>query len=236
MKKIISQIAAVALIFGATSTISNAGCDYIFGNECSTPDECCFSYDYVDIAYLYSNYGSAVPPNVFGGAAAPNASIIDKLKGVDIEFKKAIGCNFYFSGEFYNTDGVLSDQIVAANPALFGKRAEFYYYRAGVGYHHSLADNIDFTFEGGGLYWDCRVPAKHQDEWGWYISPGLRVCMGFGELYANYMYENFETQENHRFEGGAIVPVTECMSFKLAGRYETEYEKSSFLAGIRFNY
>jgi hypothetical protein len=194
---------------------------------------------------MYSDYASAPAPGVLTGAilAPPNATIVDQMRGVNVDFRKAIGCNFYLAGEFYNTDGPLSDSVVRARQLLVGdnlltgKRAEFYYYRLGVGANHSLSESLDITFDAGGLYSDCEVPGKDQDEWGWYLSPGIRFCVGdFGELYVTYMYENFETMENHRFDGGLIIPVGDCLSAKLGARYETEFEKTSFLAGLRFNY
>ena len=241
MKKNILTLALAAICIGAFTTDSFAGTNYVYGGLPSKncpPSGCHFSYDYIDIAYMWSDYASNFP---LGAATAPNGSLVDEMKGVNVDFRKSFGQRFYLAGEFYNTDGFLAPRVVrlaAQNGInLAGKRAEFYYYRLGIGAYHSISDTLDFTFDIGGLYADCQILLKDQDEWGWYLSPGLRYCLGnFGELYANYLYENLETMENHRFEGGLIVPFSKCMNVKLGGRYETEHDKTSILAGFRFNY
>ncbi|MDF1754807.1 MAG: hypothetical protein P1U89_18620 [Verrucomicrobiales bacterium] len=249
MKKTFSMLTAFAISFAGLQTATSGDCFY--GNQCapSYGDDsgCCFSYDYLDVAYMSSDYRSVPSAGVLDGTIqeAPNGTIIDEMKGVDIEFRKSLGCTFFLSGEFYNTDGLLSDSIVQARQRLVGdnlltgKRAELYYYRLGVGARHSINENLDITFEGGGLYFDCQVPGKDQDEWGWYISPGLRFCLGdMGEIYTNYFYENYENMENHRVDGGVIIPLpcSDSFSVKLGGRYESLEDKTTFLAGFRFNY
>lgn len=248
MKITFSVLAALAVTLTGLQTATSGDCFY--GGPCADSgcdNGCCFNFDYIDVAYMSSDYTTDPAPGVLNGTiqTAPNASIVDEMKGVNVEFRKSIGCNFYLAGEFYNTDGFLSPSIQRARQNLVGdnlltaKRAEFYYYRMGLGVSHCISDNLAVTFDAGGLFIDCEVPGKLEDEWGWYVSPGVRLCLGgIGEAYANYYYENYERMENHRFDGGVILPLpcSDCMSLKFGGRYESAFEKTTWLAGMRFNY
>ncbi len=100
-----------------------------------------------------------------------------------------------------------------------------------------LNDRIDFNFEAGGIYEDCVFPDKVDDHWGWYIGPGVRICIAnYAELYGKVHYTNIEGYDVWRFDAGLLFPITECLSFKVAGFYEDRFEKESLLVGVRFNY
>jgi hypothetical protein len=240
MIKATSFFASLALLSVVVVSQVNAGDLSRAGEQtwCASPNECGFSYDFVEVAFINSNSASGADSLAWSSTGVPNRSVVDQIKGVNVQFTKSIDLDFYGVGEFYNTDGLLSSQLVNFNPAnLSGDRAEFYYYRVGLGYHHAVMQTVDFTFEAGGLFSNCESSGRTQEEWGWYVSPGLRLSVFWGtELYGSYMYEDFENMNNHRFDGGVVIPVINCVSLKIGGRYETTSEKGSLLAGLRINY
>ena len=240
MKKSILTIAAAALSFGALQTTTLAGpFDYVYGGNggcktinCETPKKCCFSYDFIDVAWQHSSYES----DTMGGMKPVGFPFVDNLKGVNVGFSKALGCNFYIAGAFYNTDGPY-DEVNRRINGFAPQRAEFYEYRLGLGYRMCITDRIDFNFEAGGIYEDCEFPNKSDDHWGWYVAPGLRVCLFEGiEGYGKAYYQRIEGYSVWRFDTGILVPVSDCLSLKAGYSYEDRFSKDSLLVGVRFNY
>ncbi len=108
MKTSIFTLAAAAIaLAGNPSNLAAGPFDYAprtpgCKDVCTVPKkDCCFSYDFIDVAWQYSDY----TPDTLGGMKPVGFPFVDVMKGVNVSFSKAIGCNFYFTGAFYNTDG-----------------------------------------------------------------------------------------------------------------------------------
>ena len=237
MNRSILTIAGAALIAGVLQSIAFAGpFEYVYGGKgaCKMPvtEKCCFSYDFIDVAWQYSDYSE----DTLDGKKPIGFPFVNQLKGVNAGFSKSIGCNYYIAGAMFNTDGPYDETNRRINN-FPPQRGEFYEYRLGLGYRMCIRDNVDFNFEAGGIYEDCVFPDKSSDSWGWYVAPGVRVCVAdFAEAYGKAYYQSLEGLSVWRFDFGFLVPVTECLSFKLGGSYEDRFDKTSLLVGARFNY
>ncbi len=196
----------------------------------------CLTYDYVDLNYVYQDFGT---------------QFFDEGKGFSGNFSKSLGRSMFVTGSYeragYEYDWV--DHIVDADT---------HRYRLGFGAKHSVAKCFDITIQGGGQYYDSEFvnhAAKDFNSWGWYAGPGFRFIVGKRlELFGNAFYsknegdhrESMLSQHNAynpsaevddygwRFTPGMIYYVTENVGLKVAAEFEKE--DTSLLFGVRVAY
>lgn len=194
----------------------------------------CLSYDFIDLEYVHTDYGSPY----FGDA-----------DGYGIGFSKSLGDMFYVNGSFgsggYDYDWV--NHVVGVDT---------HRYRMGAGARVSLAECVDLIFEGGAEHLDAEYSHGYSDHdydsWSYYFGPGIRARTGRLEWYAKAFYFSREgdySQEylshhttNHGrvdqygwlFTPGVIYHVTDNLGLKFG--LEIDQYNTSYLAGVRFHY
>lgn len=228
----------LALASLLTSGIADAGDWFSSGKELAplAPPAVhdCLSYDFIDLEYIHTDFGS---------------QYFRDSDGYGIGFSKSIGKSFYLNGSFAGGSYVYDwvDHVLPVDT----KR-----YRLGAGTRVRLAECVDLIFEGGAEHLDAEYGAGYEDHdydsWGWYMGTGIRARTGRLEWYAKAYYlgrEGDYSQEylSHHvtthgrvddygwlFTPGVILHVTDNVGVKFG--MEIDEYNTSFLAGVRFHY
>lgn len=197
-------------------------------------EESCLSYDFIDLQYIHTDFGSGYFSNGHG---------------YGVGFSKLITNDFFVTGSY--SFGELDDAFCGCNDM-----AENHKYRLGSGFRKSIADCIDLTFEGGGEFLDSQYQKNRNrsfDSWGYYVGPGIRARAGRFEMFANayYFHREGDYSQNHiapqfrnsgyssdpygwRFTAGFIYHITETFGLKVAAEVE-DYD-SLLLVGGRYHF
>lgn len=199
-------------------------------SNCNT----CLSYDFIDLEYQMTDYGS---PYFMNG------------DGYGIGFSKSLGCNLFFTGSFadgsYDYDWV--GHIVPVDTQRF---------RLGLGARVSIGECVDLTFEGGAQHLDAEFGAGYSDHdydsWGYYVGPGIRARAGRFEAYGKLLFVSNEgdysqkylshhttvhgrvDQDGWLFTPGVIFHLNDVLALK-AGAEINEFD-TAFSFGARFHY
>ena len=182
----------------------------------------CFSYDYIDFNYLFQDFDNR---------------LIDEGNSYGLNFSKSLGGLFYLSGAYTRTvyDTVLP--LPRRGSAVTGIENDRS--RLGLGIHHTLANCLDFTLEGGASYSDTESdnPALRDfDTWGWYIAPGFRTLIGESvELYGTATYSGEEGDYDWLFAPGVVFNINQSLGFKVGGEFDID-ERKALVLGVRVNY
>ena len=235
MKK---QLICLALASLLTSGIADAG-DWFGSGKGLAPlappaVHDCLSYDFVDLEYIHTDFGSGY----FGDG-----------DGYGIGFSKSIGDVLFLTGSFasggYDYDWV--NHIVPVDTNR---------YRLGAGARVGLAECVDLVFEGGAQHLDAEYGGGYSDHdydsWGWYMGTGIRARTGRLEWYAKVFYtanEGDYSQEylSHHttnygrvddygwvYTPGVIYHLTDNVGLKFG--MEIDEDDTSYLAGLRFHF
>lgn len=195
--------------------------------------DCCLSYDYIDLEYFKTDFGS---PYYYNG------------DNFGFGFSKSLGHTFFVNGGIaggeYDFDWF--DHIVPVET----KR-----YRLGLGARAGIAKCIDLTFEGGFEHFDSEYPgneAKDFDSWGYYFGPGVRAQVGNFEFFAKAFYFGREGDYSQQylsmnssyygrvdeygwvFTPGVVLHLTDHLGLKLAA--EIEEHDTDLIAGVRYHF
>ncbi|MEM9016830.1 MAG: hypothetical protein AAGC68_07430 [Verrucomicrobiota bacterium] len=224
---------AIALFL--TSGVAHAGDWGNLGKGMApvVPHVDCLSYDYVDLEYIYTDYGTPK---------------FDDGHGYGIGFSKSLGSAFFLTGSFsdsgydYDWDGHIVDVDTRR-------------YRMGLGTNIPLAKCVDFTFEGGFDHLDAEYtyhPDHDYDSWAYYFGPGIRARAGAFEVYAKIFYFSREgdlsqyylsqhtfshgrvDEDGWLFTPGIIYHFTDSFGLKVGA--EIDQYNTAFLLGARFHY
>ncbi|NNE90239.1 MAG: hypothetical protein HKN23_01195 [Verrucomicrobiales bacterium] len=177
------------------------------------PEEPCFTYDFIDLGYVYRNQGPFWAEDGHGGG---------------IDFSYGIAGPLYLTASYDYLDTKYE----------FGWRpgGTTQNVAAGLGIYHEVAECLHFTLEGGALYSDIEIDhvATHED-WGWYVGPGVRAKFIKGvEIFGNVYYGEIRDDEGWSYNTGLVIDVTHNVALKLAGSFDDDAE--TYFAGLRFNF
>lgn len=194
----------------------------------------CLSYDFIDLEYIHTDFGSSY----FGDS-----------DGYGVGFSKSIGQTFFLTGSFasggYDYNWV--NHIIGVDT---------HRYRMGAGARVNLAECVDLVFEGGAEHLDAEYDrgysAKDYDSWGYYFGTGVRARTGRLEWYAKAFYFGREgdysqqylshhtsfhgrvDEDGWLFTPGLIYHLTDNLGLKLG--MEVDQYNTSYLAGVRFHF
>lgn len=193
----------------------------------------CLSYDYVDLEYISTDFGS---PFYFDS------------HNYGIGFSKSLGDTFYVNGGFADGEYTFDwfDHVVPVETRR---------YRLGLGARKEIGKCIDLTFEGGFEHLDSEYNtdrAKDYDSWSYYFGPGIRARTGRLEFFAKAYYYGREGDLSQQylamnssyygrvndygwvFNPGFIFHFTDRLGLKLAAEFE-EHD-TDYTAGIRYHF
>ncbi|MAS94246.1 MAG: hypothetical protein CMO55_13700 [Verrucomicrobiales bacterium] len=236
MKNSLLLLVASSLLVGGTATAGDWRSSAKNLAPLAPPPavESCLSYDYVDLEYQYTDFGS---------------TYFDQGHGFGLGFSKSLGSMFYVNGSFsdgeyeYNWDNHFLDVDTKK-------------YRLGAGVHAPIAKCIDITFEGGGEHLDAEYAAYYNDHdydsWGYYFGPGIRARAGrlemFGKAYyygregdlrKEYLshhthYPGIDDEYGWLFTAGLIYHVTDCFGIKFSAEFDDD--DTLFTVGGRYHF
>lgn len=236
MKKSVLLLVAVSLLAGGASIAGDwrSPAKNLIPLAPPPAMENCLSYDFIDLEYQYTDFGSIH---------------FDEGHGYGVGFSKSIGNLVYFTGSFadggyeYNWDGHRLDVDTRK-------------YRLGAGVRAPIAKCIDLTFEGGGEHYDAEYGGYYSDHdydsWGYYFGPGIRARAGRLEAFAKVFY--FSREGDYRneylshhsayhgrvddygwlFSPGFIFHVTDNFGVKIAA--EIDEWDSTLIVGGRYEF
>lgn len=199
-------------------------------SDCNT----CLSYDFIDLEYLMTDYGTPY---------------FDDGGGFDIGFSKSLTCNLFLTGSFadssYDYDWV--GHYVPVDTQRF---------RLGLGARASIGECVDLTFEGGAQHLDAEFGSGYADHdydsWGYYVGPGIRARAGKFEAYAKLLFVSSEgnasqeylshhttvhrrvDQDGWLFTPGVLFHMNDVLALKVGA--EVDEADTAFTFGARFNY
>ncbi|MDF2377206.1 MAG: hypothetical protein P1U81_13255 [Verrucomicrobiales bacterium] len=196
--------------------------------DCNT----CLSYDYIDLEYLLTDFGTPY---------------FDDGGGYAIGFSKSLGCNFFFTGSFADGSYDWVGHFVPVDTQRF---------RLGLGARASIGECVDLTFEGGAQHLDAEFGAGYSDHdydsWGYCVGPGIRARAGRFEAYGKILFVSNEGDNSreylshhttvHRrvdrdgwlFTPGVIFHLNDVLAFKAGA--EINVFDTAFSLGARFPY
>ncbi|MEX2577468.1 MAG: hypothetical protein WD342_00300 [Verrucomicrobiales bacterium] len=197
-------------------------------------EDACLSYDFIDLEYIHTDFGSRYFSEGHGFGAG---------------FSKSITESIFLNGSF--SFGEFDDKWCGCFDT-----ADTHRYRLGAGVRRPIAECIDLTFEGGAEFLDVEYGRKYgrdYDSWGYYVGPGIRARSGRLEMFANalYFHREGDHSQHHishgfrnsgyssdpygwRISTGLIYHVTDRFGVKVAGEFE-DYD-SALLLGGRYHY
>lgn len=223
-------------------------------------EESCLSYDFIDLQYINTDFGSGYFSHGHGYGIGFSKSIGGRSvrmshmspttgKAPVAPIMSRTTSDFFVTGSY--SFGEFDDYFCGCNDM-----AENHKYRLGAGYRRSIGDCVDFTFEGGGEFLDSNYQKNRSrsfDSWGYYIGPGIRARAGRFEMFANayYFHREGDYSQNHiwpqfrsggyshdpygwRFTTGFIYHFTENFGLKVAAEIE-DYD-SALLVGGRYHF
>lgn len=167
-----------------------------------------FTYDYLDIQYIYTKFDS---------------HLIDNGHGAGANLSKSLGGPLYLTGSFAWSDTEIDHEPV-----------DLYGASGGLGVYYPIMDRLHVNFEGGALWAKDSFKGYSEDDWGYFVGPGVRfaICQGF-ELFANVYYSDFGGSRNtdsFDLNVGAIFDVSRYFGIKVGGIFG-EDQNSAFVGG-----
>jgi len=168
-----------------------------------------FTYDFLDIQYIYTDFDSPW---------------INDAHGAGANISKSVGGPLYLTGSF-----AWSDTEVDYEPV------DLYGASGGLGVYCPIVERLHVNFEGGALWSKESYDYHSEDDWGYFVGPGVRfaVCRGF-ELFANVYYTDFggqyEDTDSIDVNVGAVFDVSQYFGIKVGGLIG-EDQNSAFVGG-----
>lgn len=214
MKNLTWLLTPIFSIGLATAGSSDYGKEVVEKEVCEleAPGEPCLVYDFVDVSYLFTD---------FGGHG------IDDAHGAGVNLSKGLFGNVYATASGQYQVGEVGHQD-----------ADYYGTTAGLGYIIPVCESFHLNVEAGGTWSGTEVGHYSNDEFGGYAGVGFRLCVTYGlEIFGNAYYAHSEGGENTwDYNLGVVYDVCENVGLKVAGLYNPDYEDYTLSAGLRFYY
>lgn len=168
-----------------------------------------FTYDFLDVQYIYTNFDSPW---------------FDDAHGAGANLSKGLGGPLYLTGSF-----AWSDTEADYEPV------DLYGASGGLGVYCPVVDRLHVNLEGGALWSKEDYDYYSEDDWGYFVGPGVRfaICQGF-ELFANVYYTDFggegDDTDGIDVNVGAVYDISQYFGIKVGGLFG-EDENSAFVGG-----
>lgn len=204
----LSSLTAAAVLSATAAFLTPAHAGPVSMAPAPPIEEECLSYDFFDLQYIFTSFDH-----------------LDDGHGV--------GANLSM-GLFGNVYGTLSGSW--SDSSLHGDSIDVYGITGGLGYVFPIAQRLHLTVEGGGVYGGTDGGGFNDDNWGFYVGPGLRYCLSPGtEFYANVYYVYFDGgYDTFDADIGFIGAITENLGVKVGGLLSDEQQ--SVYVGFRVYY
>ena len=205
-QRYLTPLAAAAIVAAGLATPAFAG--PVAPAPAPPIEEECLSYDYFDLQYIYTSFDH-----------------LDNGHGV--------GANLSM-GLFGNVYGTLSGSW--SDSSIGNSSVDVWGLTGGLGYAFPISQRFHLNIEAGAIYGSIDGAGVDNDDWGFYVGPGLRYCLSPGtEFYANVYYVHFDGgYDTFNTDLGFIAAITENIGLKVGGLLGED--EQSVYAGFRVYY